>query len=77
TNTYEIGGFDIAKTVVRSTAVDQDGNPIAFDPEFTFTASCMFLGENVVPANDRTFTLADGGSKEFAPLPVGADCTVT
>ncbi|GAA1959266.1 DUF5979 domain-containing protein [Agromyces allii] len=77
TNTYEIGGFTISKDVVESDAVDQDGDPIAADPEFGFTASCEWLGVDVVLPDDRTFTLHDGESKEFAPLPVGANCTVT
>lgn len=77
TNTYEIGGFSITKDVERSTAVDQDGNAIEYDPEFTFTASCMWLGADVIPEADHEFTLGDGDSKDFGPLPVGADCTVT
>ncbi|WP_172979714.1 DUF5979 domain-containing protein [Agromyces agglutinans] len=77
TNTYQIGGFSISKEVERSTAVDQDGNAIAFDPEFTFEASCIWLGEEIIPEAERTFTLGEGDSQDFAPLPVGADCTVT
>ncbi|MGW9168181.1 DUF5979 domain-containing protein [Agromyces sp. NPDC055658] len=76
TNTYQLGGFSVEKAVVDGGAVDQDGNPIAYDPEFAFTASCTFLGEEVVPEADRTFTLHEGEAKEFAALPVGADCTV-
>ncbi|WP_157432162.1 DUF5979 domain-containing protein [Agromyces italicus] len=76
TNTYELGGFSVEKTVVDGGAVDQNGDPIAYDPEFAFTASCTFLGEEVVPEADRTFTLPDGGEKVFDDLPVGADCTV-
>ncbi|GAA1507979.1 hypothetical protein BJ978_001281 [Agromyces terreus] len=77
TNAYEIGGFEITKEVVESGAVDQDGNPIAADPEFTFTANCDWLGADVVLPVDRDFTLHAGDDKEFAPLPVGANCTVT
>ncbi|KQQ93687.1 hypothetical protein ASF62_05610 [Leifsonia sp. Leaf325] len=76
TNTYEIGGFSITKDVERSTAADQDGEPISFDPEFSFTASCTFLGEEVIPEAEQEFTLHDGDSQDFGPLPVGADCEV-
>ncbi|WP_394553395.1 DUF5979 domain-containing protein [Agromyces sp. MMS24-JH15] len=76
-NEYAIGGFDVTKAVVEGGALDQDGDPIAFDPTFTFTASCTFLDVEVVPVDDRTFTLQDGDTKEFAPLPAGAECTVT
>ncbi|WP_022892784.1 DUF5979 domain-containing protein [Agromyces subbeticus] len=76
TNTYQIGGFSVSKEVERSTAVDQDGNEIAFDPEFMFEASCIFLGEEVIPEDEREFALGEGDSVDFGPLPVGADCTV-
>ncbi|SFR91486.1 hypothetical protein SAMN05428970_3803 [Agromyces sp. CF514] len=76
-NEYTIGGFEVSKDVVDGGAVDQDGNPIAYDPTFTFTASCIWLGEEVVPEADRTFTLQSGETKDFTGLPVGADCTVT
>lgn len=77
TNDYAIGGFSIEKAVAESGAVDQDGDPIASDPEFSFTASCEWLGTDVVAPEDREFTLQAGESKDFTPLPVGADCTVT
>ncbi|UOQ87774.1 DUF5979 domain-containing protein [Agromyces endophyticus] len=76
TNTYALGGFSVTKSVVDGGALDQDGNPIAYDPEFTFTASCTFLGEEVVPADQQEFTLHDGDTETFDALPVGADCTV-
>ncbi|MFF2388293.1 DUF5979 domain-containing protein [Agromyces sp. NPDC058104] len=78
TNTYELGGFYVVKDVVDGGAVDQDGEPIEIDPdlEFEFTASCIFLGEEVIPESDRTFTLKDGDQKIFDALPVGAECTV-
>lgn len=76
-NTYEIGGFSVVKDVIESSAVDQDGNPSAADPEFTFTASCLWLGEEVIPEGERTFTLHDGDLPvDFAPLPVGATCSI-
>ncbi|WP_395244880.1 DUF5979 domain-containing protein [Agromyces sp. MMS24-K17] len=76
-NEYTIGGFEVAKDVIDGGALDQDGNAIAYDPTFTFTASCIWLGIEVIPEADRTFTLQDGDTRDFAGLPVGADCTVT
>ncbi|MFF2272916.1 DUF5979 domain-containing protein [Agromyces sp. NPDC058136] len=76
TNTYELGGFYLLKEVTGGGAVDQDGEPIEFDPVFEFTASCIFLGEEVIRDADRTFTLKDGDLKTFNRLPVGAECTV-
>ena len=52
-----------------------DGTDVVFK-DFTYTASCTFLGHEVVPQADRTFSLRDGGSKAFANLPAGATCTV-
>ncbi|MFC8732877.1 DUF5979 domain-containing protein [Luteimicrobium sp. NPDC057192] len=77
TNTFDAGGFTVTKTVDDGGAVDQDGNAIAYTRDYTFTASCTFDGNEVVPAADRTFTLNDGDSKTVTGLPVGADCTVT
>ncbi|MGI9823600.1 DUF5979 domain-containing protein [Agromyces sp. Marseille-Q5079] len=76
TNTYEIGGFSVTKAVERSTAVDQDGNPVEFDPQFTFSASCVWLGAEIIPEDQREFTIGEGETQDFGPLPVGADCTV-
>ncbi|MFE1664736.1 DUF5979 domain-containing protein [Microbacterium sp. P02] len=76
-NDYEVTGFTVTKAVDASGAVDQDGEPILYTTTFDFAATCLFLGDEVVPEGDRTFTLADGDEKIFAGLPVGADCTVT
>ncbi|GAA1828570.1 DUF5979 domain-containing protein [Agromyces salentinus] len=76
TNTYEIGGFSVTKEVERSTAVDQDGNEIAYNPEFTFVASCIWLGQEIIPEDEREFTIGEGETVDFGPLPVGADCSV-
>ncbi|KQM80906.1 hypothetical protein ASE68_17950 [Agromyces sp. Leaf222] len=76
TNTYEIGGFSVTKEVERSTAVDQDGNAIAYDPQFTFEASCIWLGQEIIPEDQREFTIGEGETQDFGPLPVGADCSV-
>ncbi|MFF2372404.1 DUF5979 domain-containing protein [Agromyces sp. NPDC058110] len=76
-NEYVIGGFSVSKDVIDGGALDQDGNPIPYDPTFTFTASCLWFGAEVVPEADRTFTLQGGETKDFSGLPVGANCTVT
>jgi large repetitive protein len=76
TNTYSAGGFTVSKTVDDGGAVDQDGDPVIYGP-FSFTASCTYLGQEVVPTADQTFTLDDGETKAFADLPTGASCTVT
>ncbi|MET4159993.1 DUF5979 domain-containing protein [Agromyces sp. PvR057] len=76
TNTYEIGGFSVTKEVERSTAVDQDGNAIAYDPQFTFEASCIWLGQEIIPEDQREFTIGEGETQDFGPLPVGATCSV-
>lgn len=77
TNVYDQTGFTVTKTVDDGGAVDQDGVPVGYTTQFGFTASCTFLGTEVVPEADRTFSLGDGGSKSFTGLPVGADCTIT
>ncbi|MGC5165992.1 DUF5979 domain-containing protein [Luteimicrobium sp. DT211] len=77
TNTYEEGGFTVSKAVDTGGAVDQDGNPIAYTRDYTFTASCTFNDTEVVPDADQTFTLNDGESKTVDGLPAGSECTVT
>lgn len=74
TNTYDATGFSVEKSVEGAT--DADGNPITYTAEFPMTASCTFLDEEVVPEGDRTFTLTQDATKEFAGLPVGATCVV-
>lgn len=76
TNTYTSGGFTVTKTVDNGGAVDQDGNPVEYGP-FSFTATCTFLGQEALPAEDQAFDLEDGESFAVDDLPTGADCTVT
>ncbi|MWB99775.1 DUF5979 domain-containing protein [Agromyces seonyuensis] len=76
TNEYEYGGFSVVKRVTEGGAVDQNGDPIAFDPEFTFTASCTFNGAEMIPAGDSPFTLSRDETATFDSLPVGSECTV-
>ncbi len=77
TNEYHVGEFSVLKSVDAGGAVDQDGTAIAYDYEFDFTVSCTYLGQEVVPAGDRSFSLADGANKDFTDIPTGATCTVT
>ncbi|MFD4957966.1 DUF5979 domain-containing protein [Microbacterium sp. NPDC058389] len=76
-NEYFAGGFTVEKTVDNGGAVNEDGEPIVYDRTYTFDASCTYLGQEAIPAADRTFTLQDGESKTFENLPAGAECTVT
>ncbi|GAA4843565.1 hypothetical protein GCM10023221_22190 [Luteimicrobium xylanilyticum] len=76
-NIYRNAGFTVTKAVDNGGAEDQDGNPIAYDRDYTFTASCTFNDTEVVPPDDRTFTLHDGESKTVDGLPAGSTCTVT
>ncbi len=82
TNGYTYAGFTVTKTVVTSGATDQDGTILVYSPTFTFTASCLFNGNEVVKLADRTFTLTKQGdgswsSKAFDHLPTGASCSIT
>lgn len=77
TNEFHAGEFTVAKTVDAGGAVDQDGNTIAYDYAYGFTASCLYLGQELVPLSDRTFSLADGASKTFSEIPTGAVCSVS
>ncbi|MGH1564113.1 DUF5979 domain-containing protein [Mumia sp. DW29H23] len=74
TNTYDATGFTVSKAVDGAT--DAEGEPITYTTEFTFTATCTFLGEEVLPEADRAFTLTQGQTKEFTGLPVGTECAV-
>lgn len=76
TNTYRHAGFSVEKAVDNGPAVDQDGVPIQYIDDYDFTASCFFLGQEVLPVGDRAFTLEDGEVVEFTGLPAGSECTV-
>ena len=77
TNVYRNAGFSVSKTVDNGGAVDQDGTAVAYDLTYSFTASCVFLGDETIPGEDQSFTLRDGESKDFSGLPAGADCAVS
>jgi hypothetical protein len=75
TNTYRAAGFTVTKTVPEWPARYADGSAVVFK-DFAYTASCTFLGHEVVPEADRAFTLRADGSKQFRDLPAGAECVV-
>ncbi|KQX07766.1 MULTISPECIES: DUF5979 domain-containing protein [unclassified Leifsonia] len=77
TNIYRNAGFTVSKAIDNGGAVDQHGDPIAYDLTYSFTASCLFLGDESITLADRSFTLRDGQSKEFSGLPAGAGCSVS
>ncbi|WP_439591015.1 DUF5979 domain-containing protein [Microbacterium sp.] len=77
TNTYQLAGFSVEKAVDNGPAVDQDGNPIQYLEDYAFTASCLFLGQQVIPVAERSFVLDDGEVIEFTGLPAGSTCRVT
>jgi large repetitive protein len=76
TNTYRNAGFTVSKSVTGPVAKDASGTAVSFK-DFTYTASCTLNGTEVIPEAQRTFTLRDNGSQQFADLPAGATCTVT
>ena len=74
TNTYEVGGFSVSKTV------DDGGvqEPIEYDRTYDFMATCTYdNGEETVDVLDETFSLDDGEEQTFDDLPAGSECTVT
>lgn len=73
TNTYELGGFVVSKTVDNGGAQNQDGDDIVYDTVYAFNASCVFEDATVL---DTDFELRAGESLPFEPLPVGSVCTV-
>lgn len=66
TNVYEEASLRVSKTV-ESTAT-----PVPVD--FGFNVLCTFLGDTVL---DESFTLDDGGSRDFTGLPARSTCVVT
>ncbi|AWB96527.1 hypothetical protein DCE93_13470 [Agromyces badenianii] len=73
TNSYELGGFSVSKTVDNGGAENQDGVPIEYETSYRFTASCEFEGATVL---DVEFELTGGAVRPFTGLPAGSDCTV-
>lgn len=75
TNTYSNAGFTITKTVDGATPRDASGAAVHFKDDVV-TASCTFLGNEVVPQPSRTVTMRGGSAVQYSGLPAGADCTV-
>ncbi|WP_157000758.1 DUF5979 domain-containing protein [Agromyces laixinhei] len=73
TNTYELAGFSVTKSIDNGGAEDQDGDPIVYEWSYPFTAVCEFEGEIVL---DEAFVLTDGDTQSYTGLPAGAECTV-
>lgn len=76
-NTYSTGGFTVRKEVDAQGAVDQDGDPIRYAEEYGFEATCTYLDQEALPADRRSFTLADGETETFSEVPTGSLCRVT
>jgi len=79
TNTYELAGLTITKTVDMNTAVNADGEPI-MQGNFLFSIACTFdtgSGPTALTVTPATFALNNGQSRTYTGLPAGAVCTVT
>ena len=76
-NTYSLGGFSISKSVDAGGAVNAAGSPIEYNGPFAFSATCKFLGNEVLPTGQRTFSVTPGIPVTIANLPAGSTCTVT
>ncbi|SNS98974.1 LPXTG-motif cell wall anchor domain-containing protein/conserved repeat domain-containing protein [Micrococcales bacterium KH10] len=77
TNSYDIGGFEVSKSVDNGGAVNQDGDPVEYNQQVSFTAACTFGGAQVLGVADQSFTLTPGQSRTITGVPVGSECTVT
>ncbi|MDX2025098.1 MAG: DUF5979 domain-containing protein [Microcella sp.] len=79
TNTYDLAGLTITKTVDMNGAVNAAGQPI-MQTGFNFSIACTFdngSGPTALTVTPATFTLNNGGSRTYTGLPAGAVCTVT
>ncbi|QIK84209.1 DUF5979 domain-containing protein [Sanguibacter sp. HDW7] len=77
TNTYANSGFTVTKNVDDGGAKDQDGDLLVRDWPYAFTASCTYLGREVLVAGETSFSLEHGQSLTFTQIPVGSECSVT
>ena len=78
TNTYDLAGLTITKTVNMNGAVNAAGDPI-MQTGFNFSIACTFntgSGPQAITMSPSTFTLNNGGSRTYTGLPAGAVCTV-
>ncbi|MEN9620458.1 MAG: hypothetical protein RL499_651, partial [Actinomycetota bacterium] len=78
TNTYDLAGLTVTKTVNMNGAVNANGDPV-MQTGFNFSIACTFdngSGPTALIVTPATFTLNNGGSRTFTGLPAGAVCTV-
>jgi len=78
TNTYELAGLTVSKSVDMNGAVNAAGDPV-MQTSFSFSIACTFdtgSGAQPITVSPSSFTLNDGQSRTFAGLPAGAVCTV-
>ncbi|MER3389308.1 MAG: DUF5979 domain-containing protein [Microcella sp.] len=79
TNTYDLAGLTVSKTVDMNGAVNAAGDPV-MQTSFSFSIGCTFdtgSGAQALTVSPSTFTLNNGQSRSFTGLPAGAVCTVT
>lgn len=79
TNTYDLAGLTITKTVDMNGAVNAAGEPV-MQTDFRFSIACTFdtgSGPEALTVSPSTFTLHNGQSRSYTDLPAGAVCTVT
>ncbi|MFM2354073.1 MAG: hypothetical protein RLZZ608_1479, partial [Actinomycetota bacterium] len=78
TNTYDLAGITITKTVNMNGAVNAAGDPV-MQTSFNFSIACTFdngSGPTALTVTPATFTLNNGGSRTYTGLPAGAVCTI-
>lgn len=78
TNTYELAGLTITKTVDMNGAENAAGAPV-MQTGFNFSIGCTFntgSGPQAITVTPSTFTLNNGESRTYTGLPAGAVCTV-
>lgn len=78
TNTYELAGLTISKTVDMNGALNASGQPV-MQTGFQFSVSCVFdngSGPQSV-LSVASLTLNNGQSQTYTGLPAGSVCTVT
>lgn len=79
TNTYDLAGLTVTKTVNMNGAVNANGDPV-MQTGFNFSIACTFdngSGPTALTVTPGTFTLNNGGTRTYTGLPAGAVCTVT
>ena len=78
TNTYDLAGITITKTVNMNGAVNANADPV-MQTGFNFSIACTFdngSGPTALTVTPNTFTLNNGGSRTYTGLPAGAVCTI-